>query len=123
MPSDLLLERLETPVARLLAGRELLHGQEELAGDRLHRPEHEGPVDHPVVVGVRVFVGLFERIAPQVEEQRHAQLDHGLAPHLQLFGAVLQVGRLPVAHADGHDVAVVAHVDERLARRVLRPCR
>jgi len=53
---DLLFKRIEAPVARLLAGWEFLEGHEEPAGDGLQRHEHEGAVDHPVVIGVRVVL-------------------------------------------------------------------
>jgi hypothetical protein len=84
---DLLLKRLETPVSRLLAEWELTH-IEEPDGDHLHRREPEGPIDHPVMVSVRILLGFFERIAPQIEKQRQTQVNNGLAPHLQLVCAV-----------------------------------
>ena len=116
-------KRGKTPVARRLARRIFLQGHEELAGDDLHGAKHEGAVDHPVVIGVRVVLRLLERVAPQVEEQRQAQLDERLAPDLQLTGAVLQIDRLPVADADGGDLAAVIHIDELLAGRLrLRRC-
>ncbi len=49
---DLLFQGLKTPVARRLAGWEFLQAHKELACDHLHRPEHIGTVDHPVVVRV-----------------------------------------------------------------------
>src|SRR5687768_10886507 len=70
---DLLLERIEAPVARPLAGRVVLQREEEPARDRLEGHQHECPIDHPVVVRVRVVLGPFERVAAQVEEERKAQ--------------------------------------------------
>jgi CBS domain-containing protein len=45
-------------------------------------------------------------------------VDEGLAPDLKLFGAVLEIGGLPVADADGDDFAGIIDIDE-LARAFL----
>ena len=51
---------------------------------------------------------LLERVAAQVEQQRHAQFGEGLAPHAEALAAVLQENRLPVLVAQGDDLAAQA---------------
>src|SRR5688500_5036535 len=80
---DLPLQGIEAPITRRLARREFLQRHQELAREHLHRTEHVGAVDHPVMVGVRVFLSALEWIAPQIEEQGQSQVDEGLAPHLE----------------------------------------
>jgi hypothetical protein len=62
--------------------------------------DHERTVEEPVVVGVRVLLGLLEGIAAQVEEQRHTQLNEGFAPDAEGFTAVFQEDGLPVLIAE-----------------------
>ena len=120
---DLLFGSFQVEGAGRLAGRIVLHGHEELRGHRWIGTRTKTTVEEPVVVGVRVVLGLLERVAAQVEEQRHAQFDEGLAPDAEGLAAVLQEDDLPVLVAGGDDLAVVVDVPELVARRFLRPCR
>ena len=116
---DLLLHLRQVERTRRLAGRIVLHRLEELAGHLRDRHDDVRPVEEPVVVGVRVVLGPLERIAAQVEEQRHAQLDERLAPDAEGLAPVLEEDDLPVLIAGGDDLAVVVHVPELLAGRLL----
>ncbi len=69
---DHLLDLLQVERAGRLTRRIVLHGHEKLARHLLHGHEHEGAVEEPVVIGVRVVLGALEGIAAQIEEQRHA---------------------------------------------------
>jgi len=62
---------------------------------------------------------LLERVAAQVEEQRHAEFHEGLAPDAERLAPVLQEHHLPVVVARRHDLAVVVHVPEFVTRRLL----
>jgi hypothetical protein len=42
--------------------------------------DHERTVEKPVVVDVRIVLGLLERVTAQVEQQRDAQFDERLTP-------------------------------------------
>ena len=64
---DLLLKRGETPVARRLTRRIVLHRHEELGSDDLHRGQQVYLVHVPVIVGVRTGLGLLEGIAAQID--------------------------------------------------------
>src|SRR5262245_28919071 len=77
------LAQVEGP--RRLARRKLLHGHEKLRRQLLDWHEHEHPIKEPVIVGVGVVLGLLERIAAQVEQQRHPELDEGFAPNAKLL--------------------------------------
>ena len=59
----------------------------------LDRNDHEDAVEEPVVVGVGVVLRLLERVAAQVEQQRHAQFDERLAPDAEGLAAVLEEHR------------------------------
>lgn len=116
---NLFFKGIEAPIVRGLAGREVFQGHEEPACHALQGHEHEGAVDHPVVIGVRVVLGFFEWIAAQVEEQRRAEMDEGLAPDLELLGAVFPIDGFPVADADGDHFGGVIQIDELVARGLL----
>src|SRR6056297_1759033 len=116
---ELLLDGGEVEGARGLAGRIVLHALQEPRRERLDRHDHEGAIEEPVVVGVGVMLGLLERVAPQVEQQRHAQLDEGLAPDAEGLTAVLEKHHLPVVIARGHDLAVVVDIPELPAWRLV----
>ena len=49
-------------------------------GDR--RKDEPGAVHPPVIVGVGVVLGSFERVAAQVEQQRRAKFDKWLPPQV-----------------------------------------
>jgi len=66
---DLLFERIKAPIARPLAWREILQCHEELARYGLQRYEHERSVNHPVVIGIRVVLGLFEWVTTEIKKQ------------------------------------------------------
>ena len=51
-----------------------------------------------------------------MEHLRNTQLHERLHPALQLLGSLLHQHALPVLHTDGHDVAVVADVEEGIPR-------
>ena len=81
----------------LLPRRELLESSQEVPHVGLSRHAEKRAVDHPVVVGVRVVLGLFERITAHVRKQRHPEFNEGFAPHTETLAPVLQEGQiLPV---------------------------
>ena len=88
---------------------------------RLRRHEQERAVGHPLVVEHgRVLVAALERIAAQVVELRDAQRDERLLPDAQARGALLhERGPSSCSYAQRHQVAVVAPVEEALARILL----
>src|SRR5882762_7800870 len=115
--------RLELPhhlfnaeAGRLLARREFLEARDPLADEYLSRHEQEDTSGVPVDIVRGVVLGFLEGVAPQVEEERHSQLDEGLGPHLEALRALLLEDRLPVFVAQRHQVAVIAPVEELLAR-------
>ena len=116
---DFLLDSFQVEGSGSLAGRILLHGHEEISCNPLHRCEDEDAVEEPVVVGVRVVLGLFERVAAEVEEQRHAELGEGLTPDFEGLAAVFEEDGFPILVAHGDDLAVVIHIHEAVARRLL----
>ena len=116
---DLLLDSFQVEGARSLAGRILLHGHEEIPSNPLHRCEDVDAVEEPVVVGVRVVLRFFERVATEIEEQRHAKLGEGLTPDFEGLATVFQEDSFPILVAHGDDLAVVIHVHEALARRLV----
>src|SRR5262245_58885546 len=77
---QLLLDLREIERAGRLAGWIVLHRLQEFPGHRLDRHKDIHTVEEPIVVAVRVVLRLLERIAPQVEKERHAQLRERLAP-------------------------------------------
>ena len=77
--------------------------------------------DVPVVVAVRRDVGELVGVGAQVVQLGHAQPRERLGPHLQRArAALLQEHDLEVVITDRQDVAVVADVEEDLARPFLR---
>src|SRR6266850_6397020 len=115
--------RLELPhhlfnaeAGRLLARREFLEARDPLADEYLSRHEQEDTSGVPVDIVRGVVLGFLEGVAPQVEEERHSQLDEGLGPHLEALRALLLEDHLPVFVAQRHQVAVIAPVEELLAR-------
>src|SRR5262249_54072119 len=93
---DLLLDLLQVERAGRLARRIFLHGLQDLRGHALQRHDHEDPIQEPVVVGVRIVLGLLERVPSQVEEQGHAELRERLAPDAEGLAAILEEHDLPV---------------------------
>ena len=86
----------------------------------LRRHQHEGAVEHPVVVGVRRAVAALVGVAAQVEDERHAQRRQRLHPGAE--GGpflLLEEGDLPVAIAQRHQVAVVGEVEDLVARALV----
>ncbi len=79
-----------------MAGRKILHRHKELTGELLQRHANEGSIEEPVVVGVRVVLRPLERIAAQIEEQRHAQFGERFPPYAECFATVLEEDDFPV---------------------------
>jgi len=72
---QLFFDLAEIERARRLARRIVLHRLQKVGGEPLHGHENEGPVEHPVIISVRVMLRPLERIAPQIEQQRNPKLD------------------------------------------------
>ena len=89
------------------------------ATSRLHEVELGSVIDHPIPVGIGVEVGAFERIASQIEDQRHPQLHQRLRPRRHRLRTLFLKTELLVADPDRHDVAVIADVEEGLSRALL----
>src|SRR5262245_19941710 len=86
---QLLQRRVDREAARLLAGRKLLEGRQELADVLLRRHHQEQVLDAPAHVIHAFVVGGLERIGAQVEELRQAQRDERLLPDVQAVAALL----------------------------------
>src|SRR4029079_527888 len=112
---DLFLNLGQVEGACRLARRIILHGSEELSRQLLDGDENEHTLQEPIVVGVRVVLRFLERIAAQIEQQRHPQLNEWLAPHAELLATVFEEDNLPVLIPGGDDLAVVIDVPELLA--------
>ena len=82
---DLFLNLGQVEGACRLARRIILHGSEELSRQLLDGDENEHSLQEPIVVGVRVVLRFLERIAAQIEQQRHPQLNEWLAPPADWF--------------------------------------
>src|SRR5262245_7024024 len=116
----LLQSLVDAEACRLLAWWELLERLQELADHRLRGNQEERAVRHPLA-GEHggVLVGTLERVAPQVVDLRHAHRDERLLPDAESMRALLDERRFPVPEPQGHQVAVVAPVEEALARVLL----
>ena len=90
-----------------------------LGNQSLHFVEKIGVRYDPVPICIGVLVGAFEWVAPQVEHLWSPQFHEWLEPARQLFGPLFHEHDFPVAHPDRQDVAVVADVEEEVARAIL----
>ena len=97
-----------------MARWELYEGIDLSSHNILHHIHDVGMGDHPVVIGIRALVGPFERVAPQMEHLRDAQLYERLHPALQALRPLFHEHDFPVAHPDRHDIAVVTDIEEEL---------
>ena len=106
---------LKLPVFWL--GGNSLNVARNCADDGLRRHEDKRVADQPVPIRVRRDVGPFVGVHPQIEDLRQPQLSErfGPNPHRAL-GALFGKNKLPVVVAQGHQVALVAEVEELLAR-------
>src|SRR5262249_41756022 len=75
---------------------------------------------HPVQVGIRVYFGPLERVAAEVHYVWYPKLHERLGPLSHRVGALYRQMKLVVANPDRHDIAVVAHVHDRVSRALLR---
>ena len=91
------------------------------ADDRLRRNQQRTPGPPSTCRRRSTVVAPLERIGAQVEQLRHAQLVNGSRQTSMPVCSLLLEDDLPVADADGDQFAVVAPVEEPLARRLLRP--
>ena len=105
--------RLKLPTFWL--GGNSLNDGEELPDVLLRRHEEEHAIDPPVVV-VHAMVGRFERIGAEVVDLGHAQGRVWLLPAIEAFAALLLEDDLVLLVAQRGQVAVVAEVEELLAR-------
>src|SRR4030095_4331823 len=115
---ELLHDLVDAEARRLLARRELLEARDPPGDEDLGRHEPENASNQPVVVVDGVVIGALEGIAAEVEDLRHAQIDHRLRPDVEAFRALLLEDSLPVLVAERHEVAVIAPVEHLLARRL-----
>src|SRR5262249_47747786 len=116
---QLLHHLVDAEAGRLLPWWKLLEALDPLPDEELGWHQQVDPANQPVLV-VRGFVlGLLEGVAAQVEEPRHPELYDRLRPDLKPLRALLGEHRLPLVVAERHQVAVVAPVEELLARRFL----
>ena len=79
----------------------------------------EGMFLHEPVVVLEALLAALERIGAQVEELGNTHRRQRLAPDIETGTALLGEDDLEPPHAHRHAVAVVAPVDEALARRLL----
>ena len=105
-------DRVEVERRRLLPRRELHEVLDLLRHDFLHQIHLRDVIDHPIPIGVGVEVGAFERIATQVHDVRHRSFTNGSAHCSIVVRALDREVELIVADPHGHDVAVIAEVDE-----------
>src|SRR5262249_39892835 len=110
---------VDAEAGRLLPWWKLLEALDPLRDKELSRHEEEDPSHQPVAVVNGFALGLFERVAAQVEEARDSELDERLRPDLKRLRALLGEHRFPVVVTKRHQVAVVAPVEELLARGLL----
>ena len=71
-------------------------------------------------MGIGVFVGALERVAPQIEHFGYSQFNEWFEPAQQLFGARFRKDNLPVAHPNCQDVTVIADVEKGFPRTLIR---
>ena len=91
---------------------------EPLRDDGLRRHDQERAVRHPLAVLERLGPAL-ERVGAQVVDVRRPQVGELPLPDVEARVLLLLERDLPLVDADGHQVAVVAPVEELLARRLL----
>src|SRR5690349_8016188 len=108
----------ETKARRLLARRKFLETLEPFARDRLCRHDQEGALEHPLSV-FETFRTTFEWITAKIEQVRRAKVGELALPHIKADMVLPHERGLPVAHTDGHQVAVIAPVKEAFARALL----
>ena len=83
----------------------------------LRRHEDKRVADHPVVIGVRRDVGPFVGVHPQIEDLGQPQFSERFGPNRhRARGALFGEDKLPVVVAQAKQVALVAEVEELLAR-------
>src|SRR5262249_2966420 len=98
---------VDAEAGRLLPWWKVLEALNPLRYEVLRRHEQEDASKLPVPIVVGFVLGLFEGVAPQVEEQRHPQLHERLRPHLESVLALLGEHRLPLVVAERHQVTVI----------------
>src|SRR5262249_50480127 len=116
---ELLHDLVDAEARGPLARWKLLEARDPFRHKALGGHEEKDPPSQPVVVVDGVVVRPLERIAPEVEELRDAQIDHGLRPDLEALSALLLEDSLPVLVAKRHEVAVVTPVEHLLSGRLL----
>src|SRR5437762_5454867 len=92
---DLPEHLVEVERGRFLTRREPHESLDLLRDEALHTVEQIGVGDHPVPVGVRVFVRPLERVAAQVEHLRRSEFYERLEPAHQLLGPLLHEHHFP----------------------------
>src|SRR5438270_8682516 len=117
---DLLKHCIQVEGGRLLTRWKFSECPDLLGNEILHTVEEIGVGDHPVPIGIRVFVRTLEGIAAQIEHFRRPQLHERLEPTRELSGSLFHEHHFPVAHANCQDVAVVADIEEKLPGAFLR---
>ena len=98
--------------ARSLPRRELLKTLNVLRHDCLRWYDHKGMLDEPPDVIAGLVHAALERIGPQVDELRHAQLLQWLRPDIETMRPLLHEHRLPLLVAEPGEVAVIGPVEE-----------
>ena len=76
-------------------------------------------IDDPVPIGVRVEVGTLEGVAPEARDVGQPKLHEGFRPLVHLDGALDGQVEFIVANPDGHDVAIIAEVHQRIPGALL----
>src|SRR6478735_1400885 len=103
---------LEREAAHLLPRRELLEGRQEPGNDSLCRNQQEDAVDPPMAVVHRLLIADLEWIGTEVEELWQTKFAELILPHVKPVGSLLLEDDLPLVVAKGHQVCVVAEVEE-----------
>jgi len=111
---------VEIERGRPLTWRELDVVLDLLGHERLHLVKEVGMRDHPIPVSVRVFIRPLKRVAAQVEYLWGPELDERLEPAHQLLRPLLHQHQFPIANSDREDIAVVADIENKLPRALLR---
>ena len=108
---------IDREARRLLPGRIILEGRQELADIGFRRDHQEGVVEQPVVITVGRDVGALVRIEPEIENHRHPQVGEGLGPHLECSRhPLLGEDKFPIVVAQTCQIAVIGEIEELLAR-------